>query len=309
MDFDNNLFPKNNSKTLDRPDSVINFFMNHGFSKTQILDLIRKRPTLFLSDPNKIFLPKFEFFYSIGISSTELANMVSMSPIILTYSLENHIIPSFTLFINLFHSNDKFITAFKRFPRIVDCYRSDITFSNIENLRQHSVFDSNIMYGLIGYGRPLNVKPDRFNEVVEDVKKMGFNPTDINFVIVVRALNLKLMSKTTLKMRMEVYQKWGWYEEETMLAFTKCLCCMMISEEKINAVLNFYVNTMGWESSLIAHRPELMSLSLGLIKKPVSTEVLLKSTESVFLKKFVNCYEEAPELLKLYQEKLDLLPN
>ncbi|XP_059632256.1 uncharacterized protein LOC132274909 isoform X2 [Cornus florida] len=244
-----------NFKSLDKPNSVLNFFKNHGFSEIQISALIRKIPRILLLDPNKILLPKLEFFYSNGISSTELTKIVSTSPFILERSLKNHIIPSFNLFKNFFHSDDKFIAAFKRCPRIVERYHNDITFSNIEILRQHGVPDSNIVYFLT-YPSSLNLK---INEVVEDVKKMGFNPSKSQFVIAVRAL----MSKSTWKRKMEVYQKWGWSEEETMLAFTRNPSCMMISEEKIMAVLNFYVNTMGWESSLIAPRPKLLSLSLG----------------------------------------------
>ncbi|XP_059654514.1 uncharacterized protein LOC132301263 [Cornus florida] len=163
-------------------------------------------------------------------------------------------------------------------------------------------------------------KPDRFNEVVEDVKKMGFNPSKFQFVVAVEALIS--LSKLTWKRKMEVYERWGWSEEETVSAFVRCPACMKKSEENIMAKLNFYVNTMGWESSPIAHVPELMLLSLdkriiprclvfqillskGLIKKLVSAGKLLRSKESLFLEKIVNCYEEAPQL-KLYQEKLDL---
>ncbi|XP_059651032.1 uncharacterized protein LOC132298649 [Cornus florida] len=274
-----------NFKTLDKPDSFLNFFKNHDFSKTKISALIRVRPKLLLSDPKKTLLPKFEFFYSIGISSTELAKVLSISPIVLTRSLENQIIPSFNLLKNLFQSDDKFVTAFKRFPDILGSDHS--AFPNIEILRQHGVPESNILYLLTYHPRSLAMKHDRFNELVEDVKKMGFNPSSFQFVLAVQALIS--MSKSTWKRKMEVYEKWGWSEEETMSAFRRTPGCMTVSEEMIMAKLNFYVNTMGWESSLIARRSELMTMSL----------------ESSFLKKFVTCYEEAPQLLKLYQEKLD----
>ncbi|XP_059635405.1 uncharacterized protein LOC132277582 [Cornus florida] len=150
---------------------------------------------------------------------------------------------------------------------------------------------------------------------------MGFNPSQFLFVDAFWAL--PAISKSTWKRKMEVYEKWGWSKEETMLAFTKHPGCMTVSEEKIMVMLNFYVNTTGWQSSVIAHRPKLMSpslgqriiprcsvlqvlLSKGLIKKPVSLHILLESTERMFLHKFVTCYEEAPQLLKLYQEKFVL---
>ncbi|XP_059627287.1 uncharacterized protein LOC132270099 [Cornus florida] len=313
---------KVNLKTLDNPDSVLNFLINHGFSKTQVSSVIRKYPRLLLWDPKKKLLSIFDFFYSTGISSAELAKMVSNHPLILTRSLANHIIPSFILFINLFDSHHKFITAFKRFPRIVQSYSSANSFSNIEILRQHGVTDSKIVHLLTSQSRSLNFKPHRLNEVVEDVKKMGFNPSNTNILNAVQAL--LTMSKSTWERKMEVYEKWGWSGEETILAFKKFPWCMMVSEEKIMAVLNFYVNTMGWKSSLIATRPKLMTYSLGkriiprcsvlqvllskgLVKEPISAATLLDYRENLFLKKLVTCYEEeAPQLLKLYQQKLEL---
>ncbi|RVX22211.1 hypothetical protein CK203_001519 [Vitis vinifera] len=81
---------------------------------------------------------------------------------------------------------------------------------------------------------------------------------------------------------------------------------------------------MGRESSLIARRPVLIShslekriiprysvvqvlLSKGLIDKDFSLPTVFQSTEKMFLHKFVNVYkEEAPQLMKLYQEKINL---
>ena len=85
---------------------------------------------------------------------------------------------------------------------------------------------------------------------------------------------------------------------------------MMVSEEKITSVMDFLVNKLGWESSLVARAPGIMSTSLkkaivprcavyqvllseGLIKNnDVSLMALLWSSEKCFLKRFVNCHEE-----------------
>ncbi|XP_059630444.1 uncharacterized protein LOC132273501 [Cornus florida] len=131
-----------NFKTLDKPDSILSFFKNHDFSKTQISAIITRRPKLLLSDPKKTLLPKFEFFYSTGISSTELVKVLSFSPTVLTRSLENQIIPCFKILKNLFQSDNKFITAFKRFPDILGCDHS--VFPNIESLSRPLINHSHI---------------------------------------------------------------------------------------------------------------------------------------------------------------------
>ena len=100
--------------------------------------------------------------------------------------------------------------------------------------------------------------------------------------------------------------------------------CMMASDDKIMGVMDFLVNKMGLDASLVARRPKLISLSLekrivprsavyqvllskGLIKSDgISLATVLEPPEKWFLEKIVNRHkDEAPEILKLYKEKLD----
>ncbi|GMP71626.1 hypothetical protein CsSME_00029961 [Camellia sinensis var. sinensis] len=46
-------------ETPNKPDSVLVFLENHGFTKTQISNLVRKYPPVILCDPEKTLLPKF----------------------------------------------------------------------------------------------------------------------------------------------------------------------------------------------------------------------------------------------------------
>ncbi|CAL5393214.1 unnamed protein product [Camellia sinensis] len=291
---------------MNRPDSVLTFLKNHGFSQIQISNVARKVPAILSCDPKKTLLPKFEFWYSTGISKADLAKAITTGPVVLKGSLKNRIIPSFNFFKAFLHSNQKAVTI-----------------PNIKIMRQHGVPESKVVFLLTTQPRSFIMKPDEFKKIMYEVKEMGFGPSRKHFVLAVHALTS--MSKSTWQRKVEVYGKWGWSEEQTILAFGKNPWCMMASEEKIMAVMNFYVNTMGWESSRIARRPKWISLSLekriiprcsvvqvllskGLIdKKRLSLETLLESTESLFLEKFVVQYnEQAPQLLKLCQEKFSL---
>ncbi|THG21752.1 hypothetical protein TEA_028411 [Camellia sinensis var. sinensis] len=292
-----------NFKSPDRPNSVLTFLKNHGLSKTQISNVARKVPAILSYDPKKTLLPKFEFLYSIGISKADLAKAITAGPAVLKRSLENQIIPSFNFFKALLHSNTKFITAFKRYPEILTIDHKAVTIPNIEIMRQHGVPESKVVFLLTNQPRLFTVKPEEFKKTVNEVKEMGFDPSKLHFVLAVHAL--RSMRKSTWQRKVEVYGKWGWSEEQTIQAFGKNPWCMMASEEKIMAVMDFYVNTMGWESSRIARRPKFVSLSLekrivprcsvvqvllskGLIdKKRLRLATLLESTESSFLEKFV----------------------
>ncbi|KAL7210403.1 hypothetical protein ACSBR1_031875 [Camellia fascicularis] len=164
---------------------------------------------------------------------------------------------------------------------------------------------------------------DRFRKIVNEVKKMGFNPVSLKFVIAFQAVSS--MSKLTWEKKVEVYKKWGWSEDEILVAFEKYPWCMMASKHKIMRVMEFFVNKMGWDSSFLARSPILIGFSLekrivprcavyqvllskGLIKNNnFNLANMLKKPEKWFLKKVVNCHEEeVPGLLKLYKEKLAL---
>ncbi|KAG5560963.1 hypothetical protein RHGRI_004105 [Rhododendron griersonianum] len=166
------------------------------------------------------------------------------------------------------------------------------------------------------------MRSNEFRQIVEDGEKMGFDPSKGSLL---RAIHvLRAVSKSTWEKKVEVYKKWGWTKDEILVAFKLYPDCMRASEDKINRVMDFAINQIGWESSVIARRPVLISLSFekrilprfaiyqvlsskGIIKAKGISWTALSTSEKLFLEKFVIRYrEEAPELLKLYKEKLEL---
>ncbi|RVX22168.1 Transcription termination factor MTERF8, chloroplastic [Vitis vinifera] len=280
------------------------------------------KPQLLVSDPDKSLLPKLHFFYSKGASNPDVVKIIASCPVILKRSLENQIIPSFNFFKDFFQSEEMTMATVKRFSRVLIVNPHICVESNINALQESGVPKSNIAALLSLQPRAFMVRPNHFREILEEVKKMGFDPSKTRFPTAVQAMTG--MSKSTWERKIDAYKRWGWSEEDIWLAFTKSPWCMIYSEDKIMATMDFFVNKMGRESSLIANRPFLIGLSLekriiprysvvqvllskGLIDKDISLVVLFESTEKMFLEKFVNGYkEEAPQLLNLYQEKVNL---
>ena len=290
-------------ETPDKPNAVLAFFNSHGFSKSQISKIVKSLPRLLASDPDKTLLPKLQFFYSKGASRPDVTKIVVSTPGILYRSLENQIIPSFNFFKDFLQSDEMAITVIKRFSRILLFDLHTYVASNINALQEFGVPKSNIAGLLMNRPMAFMVRPNLFRENLEEVKKMGFNPSQMKFVIAIHAM--RAMGKSTWERKSDVYKRWGWSEEEIRLAFIKLPRCMTHSEDKIMATMDFFVNKMGRESSLIARRPLLISLSLekriiprysviqvllskGLIKNDTSLVVLFESTEKMFLRKFVN---------------------
>ncbi|XVF62619.1 hypothetical protein PTKIN_Ptkin09bG0022800 [Pterospermum kingtungense] len=314
-----------NFETPDKPDSVIAFFRNHGFSNTQITTLLKRRPRTLVSNVDKVILPKVDFFYSTGFSRSDLTTVLSKRPHILATSLQNQIIPSFNILRDLLLSDENVIKAIKRYPRIFSYDFNAYMLPNIKILGNCGVPEDIIVKALQWQPKTFFKSPVRLKEIVEELKEMGFNPEKVSYVLAVHILGS--MSKSTLGKKISTYKMYGLSEEEVLETFRVYPQMMTTSEDKIIAVMDFLVNKMGLQPSLITKRPRLITQSLekrivprglfaqdllskGLVKKELNLRAVFEASEKSFIEKFVNRYEaDAPELLKLYQQKFDLSNN
>ncbi|XP_044500316.1 uncharacterized protein LOC123221554 [Mangifera indica] len=295
---------------------------NHCFSKPQILDLIKREPRLLLANPEKNILPKLNFFYSVGFSKPDVACMFSLCPRILNRSLEKCIVPTFNELSNLVQSREKTISIIRGNLRILSEGMNINVAPKIDILRSCGVPDSNIHRLLYMWPRVFTTRTSGFKNVVEVVEEMGINPLKSQFVV---AIAVKLtVNKSLWEKKLNFYKMWDLSEEEILVAFRKYPFIMLTSVHKIMAVMDFFVKKMGWESAIIARRPTLINLSLGrriipraaviqflsskglIGRKYTKMPTLFTYSEETFLQRFVNSYDEAPQLLKLYKEKLDL---
>ncbi|KAL4025025.1 hypothetical protein IC575_013399 [Cucumis melo] len=308
------------SASLASNAALVALLANHGFSESQISDIAKRQCKILSLNPQKILSPKLLFFQSKGLSSPEIVKLVCSIPCVLTGSLNKRIIPNFDYLQAVLGSEEKTLATIKKFAGILI---KDLRISvgpNIEILKQIGVQDSNILKYLQYQPRMFLINSIRFKEVVERVTEMGFNPDRLQFVVAVFAL--RSMTKSTWDKKVEVYRKWGLSEEEFSLAFRRNPLCMAFSEDKINAVMDFFVNKIGWESSFFARRPALISYSLkkrilprgyvyqvllskGLIKKHKSHFLFFECTEKRFIEKIINPHkEQIPGLLELYKQKV-----
>ncbi|XVF62622.1 hypothetical protein PTKIN_Ptkin09bG0023100 [Pterospermum kingtungense] len=300
------LSPESAFKTPDKPDSVVSFFEKHGFSTTQINKIITHRPGFLHYDAEKTFLPKLEFVRSKGVSSPELARLSYYNPEFLACSLKKQIIPCFNQLSKFLESDSKAVKAIKRNPFLITCKLDTYLFPNINFLLDNGVPESNIISMFPNHPRSFFGKIDQFKEIVNGVKEMGFDPLMLRFLQAV--IVFKKVSKTKMETKLDVYKEWGWSELEIRGAFLRYPCVMETSAEKIMAIMDFLVNKMGFQSSVIAKQPSVLlrSLEKKIVPRGLFAQDLL-SKEKVFIERFVNRYEsKPPELLMLYKEKLDL---
>ncbi|XP_056168140.1 transcription termination factor MTEF1, chloroplastic-like [Syzygium oleosum] len=309
-----------NFETSARPDAVIDVFKNHGFSQSQISGIFRKWPRLILASPERTLLPKLKYLRSVGFSGPDLAQMITAAPYVLTRSLEKHLIPNFSRLRDFLRGDKYAVTAIRRSPRILLQGFETTVDPFVKILRDKGVRESSIVWLVKCQSRTMITSCDHLEEIVEKTKEMGFDdPSAAKFAVAMLAV--VGMSESTWERKFNAYGRWGWSRDDAMRAFVKIPWCMTLSEEKIMAVMGFFVKEMEFESSFLLRHPRLMSLSLrkrirprcmvfkhlsshGLMKTKIGLTTLLTISEEDFLEKFLTPHiEEAPELLDIYREK------
>ncbi|XP_058723461.1 uncharacterized protein LOC131595186 isoform X3 [Vicia villosa] len=242
-------------KTSQNPDSVLNFFKNYGFSDSQLHNMIAKEPGLLSCNPSKRILPKFQFLLSKGSSNSDIVNLISKNPRLLSPSLENRIVPSYELVYRFFQSDKDTLACVFHYPNILT---EHIVAHNITMLIENRVSDSNIVRLLRARSHTLQIL--NMMMLLEELQDLGFDPSKIKFSIALIAKTS--VTKTRWNEKVDTFKKWGWSDEDVIEAFKKQPHCMLTSIHKINLVMNFWVNQLGWDAMAIAKIPDILSLSL-----------------------------------------------
>ncbi|XP_071723082.1 uncharacterized protein [Rutidosis leptorrhynchoides] len=176
-----------NFESSRNPDSVIEFLKKNGFSKTQITTLIRKYPRVLLCNSDKTLLPKLEFLRSKGFTDDKLTRSITGYPHVLHYSLEKQIIPTFEFLSDFLKSEEKACMVLQRYVRVLRLDTEKQVVPYINTLRESGVPESNIAFLIWNQPRMIGIGLDRLKEVVQEVKKLGFNPVRMSFVVAAHA--------------------------------------------------------------------------------------------------------------------------
>ncbi|XP_045790979.1 transcription termination factor MTERF15, mitochondrial-like [Trifolium pratense] len=306
--------------TLEKPNSVIKFFKNNGFSHSNIGIIIRKEPWLLSSQPHKRLLPKFQFFISKGVSSSDIVSLLTANPRILHISLEKRIIPLFELLSKFFKTNKDVIFCLIRRSYGFSHYTYDRIVANINLMSAFGVCDSGI--GSVLLIAPSIICSTDLIDTLKEVKGLGFDPSNITFgqaMIAKKGLSKKIWDE-----KVDTFKKWGWSDEAFFQVFRSRPNLMMVSIDKVNLLMSFWVNQLGWNSLALTKMPQIFSYSLhkriiprasvlqyllmkGLRKNNASLVTPFSYNEKMFLSKFVFSFKgESDYLLKLYEEKMKL---
>ncbi|GAV64297.1 mTERF domain-containing protein [Cephalotus follicularis] len=302
-----------------RADSVLELLTTLGFTKSHISIFISGEPHFILADPEKTLKPKIEYLKSMGILGPDLCRIVLANGRILLSSLKNHIIPTFDFLKEFYETNENLICALKKFRSVPTCNVAKVMMPNIATLRAHGLPEQHIDRLMVLQPQALMLRVDLFEEAVDKVKEMGFEPSSKLFIVALRSVSG--MSKVKWAQKKEVLMSFGWSEEMFNSAFRVQPSLMATSANKIRECMNHFVNKLGLKPSDVAKCPNLFLFSLerrivprysylqvlmskGFVKKELNLIWVFNMSYKNFEKKFVAPYkEEAPEVIKAYQHE------
>ena len=302
------------------PVPVVGFLKNHGFSYAQISKLITSLPRLVSCDPEQTLLPKVEFFNSIGITGPAFTRILTQVPQMWFRSVIKGLAPCYDFIKSVVFSEDRAVASLKRAPRILMSNMQNSIAPNIASLRKFGVTQPVVSFLVSCYPNLLLQANANFEKHVREALGMGFDPKTSAFVHALRVF--VGTTKLTQERKKVVFRRFGWSDDEILLALKTNPMFLLLSEKKISDGLNFLMNKMGWQRDAVARVPMVLCYSLnnrviprlsvvqvlqseGLLNEDIHLSSVLIPTEKTFLARFVIKYEEqAPQLLNLYKGKL-----
>ncbi|XP_071723664.1 uncharacterized protein [Rutidosis leptorrhynchoides] len=299
---------------LGNPISVIEFLKSNGFEKTQIAKVVEKFPSILRSNVETSLKPKLEYLAQNGYTGTNLTYLIVAHPVILRSSLCKRVKPCLEFLKEIQGSSDLVVKAVRRSIWMLTSDLDKRLKPNIEFLKKGGIPTRNIatllLYGL----RVLTTNPDFFIRNYNSVKELGLDLKSPTFTHVLKTLAGS--RERTLKNKCEVYKSLGWTQEDILSMFKKYPSCLVLSEKRIRAGMDYFVKVLKLEPEYVIAHPIVLNHSVDkigrrynvlevleskkLVKVDRVTSYLTKSDER--FKSFISKFEErVPGLLKMYE--------
>ncbi|GAB2245396.1 hypothetical protein Droror1_Dr00000889 [Drosera rotundifolia] len=304
----------------EKPDSILAFMRSHGFNDDDISNVINADPSTLIYTEKNLLL-KLQFFYSIGFTKKDLPTFIAKS-VLWRHSLDGCLVPLYMLLKDELESDRDLVIAMKRLGlcRRMRSYKN--LRANLALIKEAGVPSSKVALVLKTLPAILLIDPDELRGIVDEVKVLGFDVTKSIFTYALHAFSSGY--RTTRERCTEIYTEWGFSHEDIQSAFKKWPRCLLLSENKLRAVMEFLVDKMGVQVEAIVKCPYVLSLSLeeriiprcsviyvlvqkGLLdQKDWKLSSVAFPSEKDFLNRFVNKNQDiALHLLKVYEGEVD----
>ncbi|XP_042497121.1 uncharacterized protein LOC122075955 [Macadamia integrifolia] len=310
------------AKDSKKPESVVHFLQQLGFSEANVRDAVRASPQILFADIEKTLKPKLQVFQELGLTGSDLVRFISKNANLLTtFSLDRRLIPCVEMlkkFLSLNGDHRALILVLHRCKFVLCGDPEARLLHNISLLESHGIVGSQLSVLFKRQPSLFLYKESALRDQLRRVVEMGFSADSMMFVHALHTISS--MSPETLRRKFELFQGFGFSEEECLAMFKKMPVLFRCSEVKLKSGIEVFMNTVGFEKTVLVQRPTCLMFSLEnrtipryrvieiliskrLLKKEPNIFVqVLKLTEKKFLDKFVSRFkDDAEELLIAYK--------
>jgi mTERF domain-containing protein len=310
-------------KSHEKPQSLLLFLQNLGFSETHIRSAVRLCPQILFSDIDKTLKPKIEFFQDLGLVGSELGMFISKNSPILAVSLERKLVPCVEILKKVLcrnQNNQDLIRVLSRCTAVVRGNPESRLLGNIAFLKSCGIVGTQLSMLLTRQPWLFIMQESKLRDLVSRVLDMGFS---VNSRMLVHGLyTVSCMSNETFMRKLELFRSSGFSSNECMEMFRKQPGLLRASEEKLKLGIEFFMNTIKMEKSALVRLPVsfMYDLEARVIPRYMVLEILkskrllkrepsfihtLNISEEKFLAKFIAKFRDhAEELLVAYKGHL-----
>ncbi|KAI5600551.1 hypothetical protein BDE02_01G032100 [Populus trichocarpa] len=300
---------------LQNSQAVVEFLKSHHFKDAHIAKMVQKCPAVLRCKVEDNLEPKFDFFIKNGFEGQLLPQILMSDPRILVCRLDTRIKPCLELLKPFLGSNENIIAVLKRASWLLTYSFKSCVQPNIDFLIKEGLPLDKMAKLLMSYPRTILIKHDRMVSAANYLKNLGLEPKAPMFIHAFRVM--VQLSEPTWKKKIEAWKSVGWSEGEILGTFKRFPFLLSCSEEKINCMMDFFVNTVKLGHQTITANPSIFKYSFdkriypryNVLKVLESkklirvrkTATFLKISEEKFLENYITKYEsKVPGLLEIY---------
>ncbi|KAL5543951.1 hypothetical protein UlMin_007735 [Ulmus minor] len=298
----------------------VDLFRDWGFSENQIAVMTMRCPSIYLLSVTNL-KPKLELIKSVVFTDKDFWKVLCSRPSVLQRSLENQLVPVVKLLGIALGTKENLQKTMKSCNWLLTSSLERVIEPNISMLISYGIPKPLVSKWILLRPRILVMKTDRLREILDKVLKLGFKPNSLLFALA--AHSMASMSKTIWDQKLEAFRSFGLSEDEICAAFKTQPMCMRTSETKIKRLMDFYINQLNLEPSVVSKNSTLVMYSLekriiprcsvlqllvstGLVNESVNIARMLRMTEKKFMEEMVMKYKDVlPDVVKAYQGKID----
>ncbi|XP_042498134.1 transcription termination factor MTERF5, chloroplastic-like [Macadamia integrifolia] len=282
-------------KDSKKPESVVHFLRQLGFSEAHVRGAVRVSPQILFSKIEKTLKPKLKLFQEIGLTGSDLGRFISKNAGLLTVSLDRRLIPCMEVLKKMFTiygGHRSLILVLQRCKWVLTSDPEARLLPNISLLESHGIVGSQLSALFRRQPTLFLMRESALRDQLRRVVEMGVSADSRMFVHALHTISC--MSPETLRGKFELFQGFGFSEEECMTMFEKMPVLFRCSEVKLKFGIEFFMNVIGFEKMVLVQRP--MCLMYSIEKRVIPRYRVIEILKSKRLLKKVPIFLHVVEL-------------